>query len=113
MAQVGFDLGTIVEPEYSGNHVLELGGNLDRSGASAISTSRIFVLLQVDGERLVEVLDRAGEDDGAARSAFFDHDQPMFARELLDLIEIGGVGIMDRAEITIRTALLLGRNPTL
>ena len=73
----------------------------------------IFVLLQVYAERLVEVLDRAGEHDGAPCGAFFDHGEPVFARELLDLIEIGGIGIVDRVEIVMRAALLFGRNPAL
>ena len=57
-------LGPVVEAEDGFDDAVQFVGQMDRSGPAAVRPAVMLELLQVDAECLVELGDRAGENDG-------------------------------------------------
>src|SRR6202451_1528771 len=77
-------LGTIVETKHIFDHYLQIGWNLNGSGAASIVAAGMLVFLQLDAKCLIHCSDRSGENNLAAGRALFFYRSLVFATEGLD-----------------------------
>jgi hypothetical protein len=85
-------LRAIVETEYRRDHTVQFARQMDCSGSPAIGAAGMLEGLQIDAECVIELADRTGEHDGAARRVFFDDSKTMGVGELPDYVDICGLG---------------------
>ena len=85
-------LRTVVETEHRRDDAVQLVGQMHRSRPPAIGAAGVLEGLQVHLERVVELGNRAGEDDGPARRVLLDDSETVGVGELPDHGDVGGIG---------------------
>src|ERR1022692_4064488 len=93
-----FGLGTIIQAEDALDYILEIRRKLNRSGASAVVATWMFVLFQLDAKRLVHCSHCPGENDCPARRALFFYREIVFAGKRLDTGDATGIRPMQLLE---------------
>jgi hypothetical protein len=85
-------LRAIVEAEHRRDDAVQLVGEVDRSRPPAIGAAGMLECLQIHPECVVELSNRAGENDGAARRVLLDDDETLCVGKLSDHGNVCGIG---------------------
>jgi hypothetical protein len=72
---------------------------MDRTRPSAIGAAGVLESLKVYLERIIELGNRAGEDDCTARRVFLDDSQTASAGKLPDFRDVGWIGSVLLSEL--------------
>ena len=105
-------LRPVVEAEHRRDDIMQLVRQMDRSRPPAIGAARVLESLRVYLERIIELGNRAGEDDCAARRVFLDDSQTVSAGKLPDFRDVGRIR-SDRKSTRLNSShLKLSRMPS-
>ena len=95
----GRRLRPVVEAEHPRDDSVQLVRQMDRPRPPAIGTAGVLESLKVHLERIIELGNRAGEDDCTDRQVFLDDSQTVSAGKLPDFRDVGGIGSVLLSEL--------------